>query len=207
MSTNFQESNIAFAGVCQAAALVHQLATTGNWDEKQLSNTLRCVIVTDPSQTIEVYGEYANLELGYKTLVAQLSNTSKGPDSALTRYMIGLVALERKLAKRNDILGMLGERISQVKRQTHHYELTDAQILSNMASIYVDLISPLGTKIQIAGTSNFLQQTLVRDKIRALLFAGIRSAVLWRQTGGQRRQVVFNRKHMVEQAKQQLARI
>ena len=207
MATNFQESNIAFAGVCQAAALVHQLATTGSCDETLLKNTLRCVVVTDPERTIDVYGGYENLQLGYKTLVNQLNNAASGPESTLTRYMIGLVALERKLAKRKDILGMLGERISQVKRQTHHYDLTDTQILSNMASIYVDLISPLGTKIQIAGTASFLQQTLVRDKIRALLLAGIRSAVLWRQMGGKRRQVIFNRKQMVEQATQQLARI
>lgn len=207
MSNNFQESNIAFAGICQAAALVHQLATTGNCDETLLSHTLRSVLVTDPSQTIEVYGSYEHLEVGYKTLITQLSDSNAGPTNALTRYMIGLVALERKLARRNDILNLLGERISQVKRQTHHYEVTDEQILSNMASIYVDLISPLGNKIQISGTANFLQQTLVRDKIRAVLLSGIRSAVLWRQTGGKRRQVVFNRKHMVEQAKQQLARI
>ncbi|MFT5880363.1 MAG: high frequency lysogenization protein [Moritella sp.] len=207
MAVNFQESNIAFAGVCQAAALVNQLARTGNCDDTLLTNTLSSVIITDPSQTIEVYGGYDKIELGYKTLIAQLTNASSGPDSALTRYMIGLMALERKLTKRNDILNMLGERISQVKRQTHHYALTDEQILSNMASIYVDLISPLGTKIQIAGTSTFLQQPLVRDKIRALLLSGVRSAVLWRQTGGKRRYVVINRKHMVEQAKQQLARI
>lgn len=207
MAINFQESNIAFAGICQAATLVHQLATTGNCDETLLSHTLRSVIVTDPSETIEVYGGYDKIEVGYKTLIAQLSTNKAGPDSALTRYMIGLVALERKLARRNDILNLLGERISQVKRQTHHYDLIDEQILSNMASIYVDLISPLGTKIQIAGTATFLQQPLVRDKIRSVLLSGIRSAVLWRQTGGKRRHVVFNRKHMVEQAQQQLARI
>jgi len=207
MAINFQESNIAFAGICQAAALVHELATTGNCDDTILSHTLRSVTVTDPSETIEVYGGYDKIELGYKTLVAQLSNKNSGPDSALTRYMIGLVALERKLARRNDILNLLGERVSQVKRQMHHFDIIEEQILSNMASIYVDLISPLGTKIQIAGTATFLQQPLVRDKIRSVLLSGIRSAVLWRQTGGKRRHVVFNRKHMVEQAQQQLARI
>lgn len=207
MAANLQEINVAFAGICQAAALVHEIARTGTCDETELKNMLRSIVITDPAQTIDVYGSYENLEVGYKTLIKQLTNASSGPESTLTRYMIGLVSLERKLAKRKDILGMLGERINQVKRQTHHFELTDEQILSNIAGIYTDLISPLGPKIQIAGTSTFLQQTLVRDKIRAVLLSGIRSAVLWRQLGGRRRHVIFNRKNMVEQAKQQLARI
>ncbi|GAM56239.1 hypothetical protein JCM19232_5254 [Vibrio ishigakensis] len=52
-----------------------------------------------------------------------------------------------------------------------------------------------------------LQQTGVQAKVRALLLAGIRSAVLWRQVGGKRRHLIFSRKKMVEQAEILLARI
>ena len=103
--------------------------------------------------------------------------------------------------KRKDILNMLGERISQVGRQQQHFDLLDEQILANMASIYSDLISPIGPRIQVAGTPLFLQQPLVQHKVRALLLAGIRAAVLWRQLGGSRTQIIFARKKMVELAK------
>ena len=69
-----------------------------------------------------------------------------------------------------------------------------------MASIYSDLISPIGPRIQVAGTPLFLQQPLVQHKVRALLLAGIRL----RAVASARRQphlIIFARKKMVELAK------
>ncbi len=69
-----------------------------------------------------------------------------------------------------------------------------------MASIYSDLISPIGPRIQVAGTPLFLQQPLVQHKVRPA--AGRhRACVLWRQLGGSRTQIIFARKKMVELAK------
>ena len=42
----------------------------------------------------------------------------------------------------------------------------------------------------------------VQDKIRACLLAGIRSAVLWRQVGGSKWQLLFHRKKLVQAARQ-----
>ena len=41
----------------------------------------------------------------------------------------------------------------------------------------------------------------MQHKVRALLLAGIRAVVLWRQLGGSRTQIIFARKKMVELAK------
>ena len=79
-------------------------------------------------------------------------------------------------------------------------------MVSNLASIYLDIISPLGPRIQVTGTPAHLQQPQVQHKVRALLLAAVRSAVLWRQVGGKRRHLIFGRKQMVEQAKILLAR-
>ncbi|XMR37004.1 DUF489 family protein [Escherichia coli] len=49
-----------------------------------------------------------------------------------------------------------------------------------------DAVRPIGPRIQVAGTPLFLQQPLVQHKVRALLLAGIRACVLWRQLGGSR---------------------
>ncbi|EAW25783.1 hypothetical protein ATW7_19043, partial [Alteromonadales bacterium TW-7] len=86
-------------------------------------------------------------------------------------------------------------------------DIHDEQMLSNIASIYLDVISPMGPRIQVTGTPSVLQQPMTQHKVRALLLSGIRSAVLWRQVGGKRRHLIFGRKKMVEQAKIILARI
>lgn len=192
---------MAFAGICQAAFLVQKVARDGNCDEASLRESLSSVLVTDPKQPLEVFGSHLAIRDGYRALVEQLGADGSQKNAELTRYVVSLIALERKLAKRKDILNMLGERIGQIGRQQQHFDLLDEQILANMASIYSDLISPIGPRIQVAGTPLFLQQPLVQHKVRALLLAGIRAAVLWRQLGGSRTQIIFARKKMVELAK------
>ncbi|UJQ35701.1 high frequency lysogenization protein HflD [Aeromonas caviae] len=201
MSDKFQDRTMAFAGICQAAYLVQKVARDGSCDEASLRESLQSILVTNPTQPLEVFGSHLAICDGYRALVEQLGADGSQKNAELTRYVVSLIALERKLAKRKDILNMLGERISQIGRQQQHFDLLDEQILANMASIYSDLISPIGPRIQVAGTPLFLQQPLVQHKVRALLLAGIRAVVLWRQLGGSRTQIIFARKKMVELAK------
>ncbi|MDV2858197.1 high frequency lysogenization protein HflD [Oceanimonas sp. CAM02] len=201
MSHSLENQTLAFAGICQAARLVQQVAREGRIDDKDvLATTLNSIMVTDAEQSADIYGGHENLRLGYQTLIEQLNGDSNKKDAELTRYLVGVVALERKLAKRRDLMSMLGERISQVKRQLHHFELLDEQVLANLAGIYSDIVSPIGPRIQVAGNPSHLQQPMVQHQIRALLLAGIRSAVLWRQLGGKRRHILFSRKRLVAQA-------
>ncbi|MBL0449837.1 high frequency lysogenization protein HflD [Aeromonas caviae] len=201
MSDKFQDRTMAFAGICQAAYLVQKVARDGSCDEASLRESLQSILVTNPTQPLEVFGSHLAIRDGYRALVEQLGADGSQKNAELTRYVVSLIALERKLAKRKDILNMLGERISQIGRQQQHFDLLDEHILANMASIYSDLISPIGPRIQVAGTPLFLQQPLVQHKVRALLLAGIRAVVLWRQLGGSRTQIIFARKKMVELAK------
>ncbi|MGZ9595370.1 high frequency lysogenization protein HflD [Aeromonas dhakensis] len=201
MSDKFQDRTMAFAGICQAAYLVQKVARDGTCDEASLRESLSSILVTDPKQPLDVFGNHLAIRDGYRALVEQLGADGSQKNAELTRYVVSLIALERKLAKRKDILNMLGERIGQIGRQQQHFDLLDEQILANMASIYSDLISPIGPRIQVAGTPLFLQQPLVQHKVRALLQAGIRACVLWRQLGGSRTQIIFARKKMVELAK------
>ena len=201
MSNPFENQTLAFAGICQAASLVQQVARHGTIaDKDSLSTMLNSILVTDAEQSADIYGGHQPLALGYQTMVEQLGNNGSRKNAELTRYLVGILTLERKLAKRRDLMAMLGERINQVKRQRHHFELLDEQVLANFASIYSDIVSPIGPRIQVAGNPTYLQQTPVQHQIRALLLAGIRSAVLWRQLGGKRRHIVFARKRLVAQA-------
>ncbi|WP_188013818.1 high frequency lysogenization protein HflD [Photobacterium damselae] len=205
MANTLYDRTIAFAGICQAVKLVQQVAQTGRCDNEMLTATLESILVTDPANTLAVYhSDEANLRIGLEALIKDIDNTSSGNE--LTRYLVGVMALERKLSGRRDSMAQLSDRIDLLKRQTEHFELLEEQMLSNIASVYLDIISPLGPRIQVSGTPAQLQIPQVQHKVRALLLAAIRSAVLWRQVGGKRRHLIFGRKQMVEQAKILLAR-
>lgn len=204
MANTLFERTIAFAGLCQSVKLVQDVARTDTANYDAVKTCLESITITNPTSTLAVYQKEANLKIGLTTLISELNNTSKGNE--LTRYLINLLTLERKLSSRRDSLAQLGDRIATIERQLQTYDLMDELMVKNLASIYLDTISPLGPRIQITGSPTLLQQLGVQNKIRALLLAGIRSAVLWRQVGGKRRHLIFSRKQLVEQAKLILAR-
>ena len=170
-----------------------------------MSLLLRSITITSPDNTLEVYGgQVSNLHAGLRILVDHLGDQNKQKDPELTRYIVSLLNLERRLTKKGKNMANLGQRIDQVNRQLEHYELESETILNSLASIYSDIISPLGARIQVAGEPGYLKQEIIQHKIRALLLAGMRSAVLWRQVGGKRRNILFARAKMLDCAKQLL---
>ncbi len=205
MANTIYDRTVAFAGICQAVSLVQKVAKDGQCDSDAFEASLRAILSTNPSSTIDIFGNEASLKVGLECLVSGIDGTPTG--SAITRYIISLLALERKLTSRRDAMSQLGDRIKMIERQTEHFDLLDDQMISNLASIYLDVISPLGPRIQVAGTPTVLQQASNQQKVRALLLSGIRSTVLWRQVGGSRLHLVFGRKKMVEQAQLLLARM
>ncbi|MFI3247155.1 MAG: high frequency lysogenization protein HflD [Ferrimonas sp.] len=191
-----EQRTMAFAGICQAVHQVRNIARYGSGDEEEIRTCLSAIIVTDPERPEAVFAA-GSLGDGYDIFVEQFGDKGR-KDVDITRYIVGVLALERKLSAKPAALNILGERLSQVKRQQHHYELMDEQILTSLAAIYSDVISPLGNRIQVVGTPAQLQKKHNQYKIRALLLSAIRSAVLWRQLGGKRRQLLLSRRAMIE---------
>lgn len=201
MSNALTDQVIALAAVAQAASLVQQVARNGSAGESEVKALLGGILETDPDSTDAVFGGLEQLRPGLTILLTQLTAQGNVKDVEITRYVISLLALERRLASRPSTLSMLGERIGQVKRQLSMQELMDERTVASLASIYVELISPLGPRIQVAGNANLLKTPAVQNQLRALLLAGLRAAVLWRQVGGRRLQLLFNRKRIGDTAR------
>ncbi|EBZ8464880.1 high frequency lysogenization protein HflD [Salmonella enterica] len=209
MAKNYYDITLALSGICQSARLVQQLAHQGHCDADALHVSLNSVIDMNPSSTLGVFGgSEANLRLGLETLLGVLNASSRqGLNAELTRYTLSLMVLERKLTSAKGALNTLGDRINGLQRQLDHFDLQSDTLMSAMAGIYVDVISPLGPRIQVTGSPAVLQSPQVQAKVRASLLAGIRAAVLWHQVGGGRLQLMFSRHRLTTQAKQILAHL
>jgi high frequency lysogenization protein len=202
---NLEKQTITMAAICQASVLVQKIARTGSAEEAELAVMLNSIMVTSPESILEVYSnDIAHLTSGLKALIEQLGNQTSKKDPELTRYVVSLLGLERRLANKKNQLSLLGQRIEQSQRQLAHYEITSDTLIASLASIYSDLLSPIGTPIQVAGEPSLLKQQNNQHKIRALLLAGVRSSVLWRQVGGKRRNILFGRTKLVACAQQLL---
>ena len=198
---------IALAGLTQALKLVQTVARSTTVDKELLSTMLHSVAVVDAEEPLQIYGNQPdNLKTGLQLIVDQLGDKPQ-KDVELTRYIVGVLALERKLNKTSANMNKLASKLQQLERQLQHFSITDDNMLANLADIYSDCISSLGGRIQIYGQPELLKQTAVQHKVRALLLAAIRSAVLWRQAGGSRLNFIFKRRKLVAQAQQMLSHL
>ena len=205
MKNTFKDRTIALAGLFQATSLVNQLARTGSLPQPEFETLMRSLFVTSPQNAEEVYGSRLELGLGFRAIITQLGDDASLRNADKTRYSINLLKLERLLKKKQDVLGKVAEELQSMEQQLEHFELTHVNVTARLADIYLNNISTLGPRIMVSGENNYLENTDTANKVRALLLAGIRAAVLWRQCGGSRWQLLFKRRAIIKEAEELLA--
>lgn len=200
MKYQFSDRVIALAGVFQAARLVHEIAKHGQADPKDLETSLNSIVNDTPDSTLAVFGDLASIRTGLISLNEQMGLQPTKREMEITRYVMGMLFLERKLAKTPKLMAEVGKGIDGARRQLQHYPIGHENVIANLAGVYSDTLSTLSFRIMVSGEPANLANPALANKIRALLLAGIRAAVLWRQTGGRRWQLLFQRSKIVEQS-------
>lgn len=199
-NANIFDQALAFAGILQALQLVQKTAYGKPCDAAALQCMLNSILTIDASSVTEIYGGKEGLNSGLRALKTQLMGGGEKPDPELSRYLITLLHLERKLNKRPDLLDGIGKGIKQAENQILHFDITHENVLANLADVYSRTVSQLRPQLMINGTPERLNDTAVANRIRALLLAAIRSAVLWQQCGGSRLGLLFGRNKLVKAA-------
>jgi high frequency lysogenization protein len=195
-----QEQLIALGAVFEAAFLVDKIAKSGQINEAALGCMLGSLLVRDPKNTLEVFGgDDLNLRDGYRALISALERDPAALQRDSLRYALALLGLERKLAKRDDLLDVIGTRLDQIQLQVQHFGPIHENVIAASGSLYQDTLSTFSQRIQVQGDMRHLQQPSNASKIRAILLAGIRAARLWRQLGGSRWQLVFSRRKLLDE--------
>jgi len=187
-----RDRTIALAAIIQSAALVQQIAETGQVNQAELETMLNSLIDDNAPSTEALYGELSSLRSGIQHLNNQLSKKKDKKNVVLLRYVISLLHLERQLAKRPEMMDIISHDIEQVPAQIEYFGgINTPQVIARFADIYQRTLSELTPRIQVFGDPGFLQQPDNVNRIRALLLAGIRAAIIWRQKGGRRWQFLF----------------
>lgn len=196
-----RDRTLALAGVFQTAALVHRLAWHGIGPNRGLEASLGSLFRFDTQSTLSVFGDLGDIRPGLNALVAHLSGEA-GPDEApVMRYVLGLIHLERCADSRDGTWRALHEGLQLASRQVNNFGVEHENTVAALAALYADHISPAGPRIMVEGESLHLRDPRTAALIRALLLAGIRSAVLWRQLGASRWSLLFGRRGMLSEAR------
>lgn len=199
------ELSLALAGIFQSAALVRNLARTGQVESSLFDASIQTIYRIDAPSVEQVYGQVITLQLGFQELVKVLGHLKMTGDRDVMRYLIGLMHLERKLNRSSEIKKTLSRRIKHAAYQANYFSSTPQVMINNLADIYVSTLGRLSFRLHVVGHSKYLSQPDVISKIRAALLAGVRSAVLWRQLGGSRWQLFLMRNKLIGVGKRLLA--
>ena len=200
MSNSFTDTTLALAGIIQATKLVQEIAYHGRADQAVFETCINSLFETSPVDTASVYGGAQGVRNGLILLTEQLGDQQQKRDMELTKYVISAMHLESKLRKRPDMLKTIAQGIEKAREQARHFSLTHENVIANLADLYINTISTLQPRIIVNGEQGYLSDPDNANKVRALLLAAIRSAVLWRQCGGKRLQLLLSRKKIVLEA-------
>lgn len=204
MQHSKRDQTIALAGVFQAASLVQQIANKGMANSAVIESSLETLFRFD-SDTVEgVYGNISGVGTGLRILNEQLAAFKNKRNIEVTQYVISLLVLEKKLSSNSRMLEHLTDTLSEIETSLEFFSLMHENIFAKLGGLYKETISTLQPKIIVHGEQPYLSNESNASKVRALLLAGIRSAVLWRQCKGSRWHILFGRKGYINEARTML---
>ena len=197
-----QDKTIALIGIYQCAQLVYDLATTGQADETAFKTSIHSLFVDNPASTLDVYGEVAHIQCGVEVLMAQMSSDQaiQNRNVEITRYVLNLMILAKKLQELGEPLHQIFSILETAKAQTEQFGELHENVIATIARAYTENVSNVSPRIMVNGHGGHLQNPRVANKIRALLLAGVRSALLWYQVGGSRWGLLWSRKKYLQTA-------
>jgi high frequency lysogenization protein len=201
-----REQAIALAAVIESAILVDQLARTGTAPVEEMQALTESLFRFEWESVDEVFGGSARLRRGVETLAGILRQSATGDYGNVMRYTLSMLYLGRTLARDKEKLGIIRSRLQHAALKSAHFSTRFDELAASIAAVYQDTISTYRYRIQVTGTAAHLQNPLVADRIRTLLLAGLRAAVLWRFVGGSRLKTVLRRARMLAACSAILAR-
>lgn len=193
---SWEKRALALAGMVQACHLVSTAARTGLVSQDSLDASLQSIFVTNPDSISEVYRGTEGVRLGLRRLKDMLTRFDMAEHGDDLRYVLAVVKLDSGLQARPEIYRQLGADIALVDERRAHREsggVVDSDAVEELARAYEDNLSAIEPRIRVSGNRHHLQSADNIHRIRALLLAAVRSAVLWRQVGGRRWQFIFAR--------------
>ncbi|TXS92890.1 high frequency lysogenization protein HflD [Parahaliea maris] len=195
--SDIEQQTLALAGVVQAARIVDQISRTGSYPPEFLEASINSLFKFDAERVEDVFGGLPGIKLGLQNLAALLANQREAENRDMVRYVFALLYLEGKFSADPAMMSVVRSRLEHASFRAEHFAGHVQDVCHSISGVYQDTLSKLKFRIKVTGSAQHLQDSKNADIIRALLLAGIRSGFLWRQLGGRRWKLLFQRKALL----------
>jgi high frequency lysogenization protein len=196
---------LALAGLFQAVALVERVAREAEPPAALLEATLAPLFRFDASDVPAVYGGNSNLALGIEVLQRTLDGPRAQQEELALRYALSLLQFERRYSDDPAMQRELRRQLQLIQLQGGVAGLSGPATVEGLADAWSATIGTLRPRVLVGGDPKRLRDKRVVSLVRALLLAGFRSAVLWRQVGGSRWSLLLRRGALLRAAREAAA--
>ncbi len=214
-----QNRLLALAAVFQAAQLTHLLALQGSQalhgiNSAAFNRLLQASFEIQPKLqhslfSLDFFSSFQDLQIGLQALEGALMQPyqqskprlpAPAPYAEALRYAIALLQIERKVYRKTEFVEKITTQQKTLKQRLNFFDhnLQHSAILASTANLYVETAGSLSSRLNVRGKPDILKNQANIDRIRSCLFAGLQAAHLWRELGGNRLQLIFGRRGMLE---------
>ena len=184
MTTEYINKTIALAGMHLALSQVQQIAWNAKYDYISIDVCLNSLFARNPDTYAEIFGSTSDLRLGLVALRTSFTNKHDKQALERARYMVNLMMLSKNISNNKELGQQVGTTLSLLDEAANDLQGQREYIVERIAQLYQNTISPLTPRVIVYGDPQILKDDANAAMIRTMLFAGLRSALLWYQAGG-----------------------
>lgn len=205
--SDIQDQTLALASMFQSAVMINELAHGENINQAAFDCSLDSLFTLEARSVEEIYGHGEGLILGLRMLRDYLGGKQRHPDKLIAYYVLSMIKLMNKMLADDRMVAEIHEGLASILQHTDSFDMSRTSKLHQVDGLYQRTLSQIKPRIIVQGDQSWLTRSDNTSKIRTLLFAGIRAAVLWKQRGGSRLKLVFSRRKYIVQAQTLLQRV
>ncbi len=205
--TEIENQTLALAGIFQSAALIDQLAYKGEINQAAYDCSFDSLFTFDAPTAIDVFGDLAGLSRGLRAAALYLGGENPQSAKNVAYYVLSMLKISLRLKRNHKMASAIQTGLQTIATQSSEFELSRSSVVSKIDGLYQNTVSTITPRVMVRGEQIFLRNSDNAGKIRVLLLAGIRAAVLWHQLGGSKWKLMISRKKYVRCANQILMKL
>ena len=200
-----ENQTLALAGMFQAATLIDELALHGKCNSTEFDCSFDSLFTIEADTPREALGAIACLVRGFTALGDYLGGENRSPGRNIAYYLLSMSKLSSQVLRNEDLSEVLLKGLHGIESDRASFDMSRHSVIHKIDGLYQTCISGLSPRIIVHGEQSYLRNDDNAAKVRVLLLAGIRAAVLWQQLGGNRWNLFWSRKKYVATAQKFLS--
>jgi high frequency lysogenization protein len=199
--TRLENQTLALAGMFQAAVLVDEIALHGSCDPDSFDSCFDSLFTIDAETTEQALGDIVHLARGFEALGDYLGGENRSPGKNIAYYLLSILKIAVQVLRDQNLSNQLLQGLRNIESHADDFNMSRGSVINKIDGLYQDYISSLSPRIIVRGEQNYLRNSDNAARIRVLLLAGIRAAVLWQQLGGSKWTLFWSRKKYISAAR------